>query len=264
MLRILCKSIYLPITNTMKASKTDAFTLIELLVVISIIAILAGIALPVFGSVQVKGAQTKALSNAKQIGTALRLYAVDNNGVYPSYTLDGTTGKPTVARVDSSNAAFAQLIPDYIPNEDIFWLTKSAWCTVTPPDNRMDAGDVFTPNLTLANGENEWAYVLGLNDTSNPSFPVIANGFTNGGETTHVYTADESLPGGVWKGKNSIVVRGDTSGSVMKVDRSTLTVVGPNGGQTDGDIFSTANGANGWLGTSNIVVNPSGGGAAAP
>ena len=35
------------------------------------IAILAGIALPVFSSVQVKGAQTKALSNAKQIGLAI-------------------------------------------------------------------------------------------------------------------------------------------------------------------------------------------------
>ncbi|HWB59848.1 MAG TPA: type II secretion system protein, partial [Chthoniobacteraceae bacterium] len=40
-----------------------AFTLIELLVVITIIAILAGIALPVFTSVKVKGNQTKALSN---------------------------------------------------------------------------------------------------------------------------------------------------------------------------------------------------------
>jgi len=104
----------------MKASKTDAFTLIELLVVISIIAILAGIALPVFGQVQIKGAQTKALSNAKQIGTALRLYATENNGQYPSYTL-GSNGKPSSPPVivGSSNAAFAQLIPDYVPNEEI-------------------------------------------------------------------------------------------------------------------------------------------------
>src|SRR5688500_1827787 len=110
----------------MKVSKTTAFTLIELLVVISIIAILAGIALPVFGAVQVKGAQTKALSNAKQIGTSLRLYAVDNNGTYPSYTLEAN-GKPASppVLVTTSNVAFAQLIPDYLPNEDIFWLAKS-------------------------------------------------------------------------------------------------------------------------------------------
>jgi len=219
------------ISNTihpnMKASKTDAFTLIELLVVISIIAILAGIALPVFGSVQIKGAQTKALSNAKQIGTGLRLYAVDNNGTYPSYKLDPTTGKPGTELVDSSNDAFAQLIPDYLPNEDIFWLTKSAWCNATPPDNQMDAADVYTPSKTLKGGENEWAYVPGLNDTSNPSYPLIADGFKADSEADPVYVAGESVAGGVWKGKNAIVVRCDTSGAVMKVKQAGLRVVGP-------------------------------------
>ncbi len=238
----------------MKASKTDAFTLIELLVVISIIAILAGIALPVFGSVQVKGAQTKALSNAKQIGTALRLYAVDNNGVYPSYTL--TSGKPTATQVSDSNTAFAQLVPDYLPNEDIFWLTKSKWCLVTPPDNKMDPAGTDTPTETLKAGENEWAYVLGLTDTSNPSFPVIADGFISGGASSHTYSINETDKGGVWKAKNSIVVRGDTSGAVAKVDRSTKTIIGPNGGTQDGDIFDTSSGANGWLGSTNISVNP--------
>jgi hypothetical protein len=33
-------------------------------------------------------------------------------------------------------------------------------------------------------------------------------------------------------------------------------VEGPNGGQTDGDIFSTSNSANGWLGAVNRTVNP--------
>src|SRR5689334_1751663 len=92
-----------------------AFTLIELLVVITIIAILAGIALPVFSSVQIKGQQTKALSNAKQIGLALRLWAGDNNGIYPSYTL--SSGQPTTTTVSDSNTAFAQLFPTYIQSE---------------------------------------------------------------------------------------------------------------------------------------------------
>ena len=74
----------------------SAFTLIELLVVISIIAILAGIALPVFGEVQVKGAQSKILSNIKQVGLACRLFADDYDGLFPTNTIDEATGKLTI------------------------------------------------------------------------------------------------------------------------------------------------------------------------
>jgi prepilin-type N-terminal cleavage/methylation domain-containing protein len=240
----------------MKASKLDAFTLIELLVVISIIAILAGIALPVFGSVQVKGAQTKALSNAKQIGTALRLYAVDNNGTYPSYVL-GANGKPATPNpqlVGSSNVAFAQLIPDYMPNEEIFWLTKSKWCNPNPPDNQVDQAGTYTPVLTLAAGENEWAYAPGLNDTSNPSWPLIADGFTTGSEADPVYAAAETVKGGVWKGKNAIVIRCDTSGSVMKVSQAGFKVLGPvnAAGGAEDNIFKSVPAT--WI--PNPIVNP--------
>lgn len=44
---------------------------------------------------------------------------------------------------------------------------------------------------------------------------------------------------------------------VLKVDQATMTVVGPNGAGAQGDdIFTTANGANGWLTPANYVVNP--------
>jgi prepilin-type N-terminal cleavage/methylation domain-containing protein len=243
----------------MKTSKTNAFTLIELLVVISIIAILAGIALPVFSQVQVKGAQTKALSNAKQIATALKLYAIDNSGQFPSYDLKA--GVPdTTSQVKSSNDAFSQLIPDYVPQEDIFWLAKSQWCASKPngPDNQMDPPGTSPNALTLAAGENEWAYVLNLNDTSNAAMPVIADGFSDA--AAHTYVADQTKQGGVWKGKQAVVVHVDTSAAVSKVTGTTSTsggtVNGYNGSATPGDIFSTANGSSGWLGMTNLVVNP--------
>jgi hypothetical protein len=106
----------------------------------------------------------------------------------------------------------------------------------------------------LKSGQNEWAYVLGLTDISNPFLPLIADGFAN--PVSHTYTGAQNQKGGIWKGKAAIVIRVDSSGAVTAVDQSTMTVIGPNGSAAPGDIFTTANAANGWLTPENVVVNP--------
>jgi prepilin-type N-terminal cleavage/methylation domain-containing protein/prepilin-type processing-associated H-X9-DG protein len=61
----------------------NGFTLIELLVVIAIIAILAAILFPVFAHARAKARQTACLSNMKQLGTGLMMYAQDYDETLP-------------------------------------------------------------------------------------------------------------------------------------------------------------------------------------
>ena len=64
--------------------RPSGFTLIELLVVIAIIAVLAAILFPVFAKARSRAHETTALSNLKQIGAALAMYADDYDEHLPN------------------------------------------------------------------------------------------------------------------------------------------------------------------------------------
>ncbi|MFN2542009.1 MAG: type II secretion system protein [Chthoniobacterales bacterium] len=245
----------------MKRNVRAAFTLIELLVVITIIAILASFALPAYTTVQERAQQTKDLSNAKQIGLALKQFASDNNGTFPNKMPaagDYSAAPSTVPA--TSNDAFWWLFPNYLQSEDIFIVPGSAW-TPSAADNLLDTNTAATRGETLegstgstgggASPECGYAYVTALTDTSNPAFPLVADAFST--TAAQSYATSKSVRGGVWTGKKAVVLFADASGQILKctlgAGGTTSTVNRPGGG----NLF--ASGAN-WLDVANVVVNP--------
>ncbi|NDC79021.1 MAG: type II secretion system protein, partial [Chitinophagia bacterium] len=114
----------------MKLRRSHAFTLIELLVVIAIIALLASIAIPVYGTAQEKALRIKCLSQAKGIYPALKMFAGDHDGAYPTQKDQdsGSSNSGGGGELSDANAAFANLIPGYLANESPFGNPASRYC----------------------------------------------------------------------------------------------------------------------------------------
>jgi len=173
-----------------KKQLNKGFTLVELLVVISIIALLASVALPVMNSARLSAAVTTSTLQAGGIHKALMLYANDNEGAFP------------VAE-NSSNDAFRKMFPDQLQEEKPFYVQNSAWHQSAGGKNDNDIGTKPDFAQCLERGENHWAYMSGLNTTSTSNLPLLADGFT---EQKGQYTDVQTKKGGVWKGSKAIIV----------------------------------------------------------
>ena len=79
----------------MRRVPRTAFTLVELLVVIGIIAVLIGILLPTLGRAREAGKTAQCLSNLRQIGQAVQIYAIDSKGwLVPAFVDTPSGGGP--------------------------------------------------------------------------------------------------------------------------------------------------------------------------
>ncbi len=95
-----------------RKSTSLGFTLIELLVVIAIIAILAAILFPVFAQAKKSAKSAATLSNLKQLGTSLHMYAADydDNTVLTDHA-PTTWDRPT----------WALLLMPYVKSRALYW-----------------------------------------------------------------------------------------------------------------------------------------------
>jgi len=188
--------------------RTRGFTLIELLVVITIIGILAGLAVPAIGTALANAKQTADVVNARQLGIVLFSIANDEGGVYPLGPRDATSGlRPTTA-VATSTLLFNGLLADRDLSEPKILATNG---------KIPYKGSLATPTLAAANVG--WDITVPLTTSSEAGVPLLASTgpFTNTSGFSAVTIPDVSPSiTNVWGNKGVVIYTVGNSASFVK------------------------------------------------
>ena len=183
--------------------------------VIAIIVALAAMATPAIFKALGRAAMAESVSNGRQVKITMDLFAMDNDGVYPSE--DTATFYETAYA--TSNDLFKQLFASGSTNsEKIFWVKGSQMCNKAKPDDVTTAGDGFSETRCLESGDCGWAMVEDQTTTNNPSRPLI---FDSPPSTGLVFDGE------LW-GLKAIVVRIDGSAKPERLNPSFKLLDGDN------------------------------------
>ena len=113
-----------------KVKAKAGFTLIELLVVIAIISILAALLMPALSNARERARRIDCISNLKQIGVALHMYADDFKGSIPNVAQEDYSGIASITLWNSGAGGFkaglGKLYPKYMGNNLSVFFCSSA------------------------------------------------------------------------------------------------------------------------------------------
>src|SRR5215813_5893631 len=106
----------------MKATNNQrGFTLIELLVVIAIIAILAAILFPVFAQARESARMSSCLSNMKQMGLGMTMYAQDYDERFSPERISGFTANcPECCNPNGTIVGWRTVTYPYVKNYQVW------------------------------------------------------------------------------------------------------------------------------------------------